>query len=126
MYAEMVTDMDAAIGEIIDTLKAEGIYENTILIFSSDNGGATIFSTKKTNTPLRGGKASALEGGIRVPGLISWPDKLEGGQTLDQMIVVHDWLPTLLDAIGGNSQDIDKPYGQSMCCLLYTSPSPRD
>ena len=48
MYAEMVTDMDAAIGEIIDTLKAESIYENTILVFSSDNGGATGFSAPIT------------------------------------------------------------------------------
>ena len=120
MYAEMVTDMDAAIGEIIDTLKAESIYENTILVFSSDNGGATGFSTSKTNAPFRGQKGSALEGGIRVPGLISWPGQLEGGQTLDQMIVVHDWLPTLLDAIGGNPQDIEKPYGQSMWAALET------
>ena len=114
VYAEMVTDMDAAIGEVIDTLKAEGIYENTILIFSSDNGGAPIFATKNTNTPFRGGKSTALEGGIRVPGLISWPDKLKSGQKLDQMVVVHDWLPTLLEAIGDNPQSIDKPYGQSM------------
>ena len=107
VYAEMVTDMDAAIGEIIETLKAEGIYDNTILVFSSDNGGAPAFSTNKTNLPFRGSKGRSLEGGIRVPGLMSWPDKLEGGKTLDQMVVVHDWLPTLIDAIGGNPQDIE-------------------
>ena len=114
VYAEMVTDLDAAIGDIIKTLKAEGIYDNTILVFSSDNGGAPEYSTNITNAPLRGSKGTALEGGIRVPGLMSWPDKLEGGKTLDQMVVVHDWLPTLLDAVDGNPQDIEKPYGQSM------------
>ncbi len=112
VYAEMVTDMDAGVGEIIDTLKSEGILENTILVFSSDNGGLP--SLGANNAPLRGGKGLALEGGMRVPGLIWWPGQVEGGRALDQMVVVHDWLPTLLDAIGGNPQEIENAYGQSM------------
>lgn len=112
VYAEMMTDMDAGVGEIINTLKSEGIFENTILIFSSDNGGLQTLGA--SNVPLRGGKGMALEGGMRVPGLIWWPGEVKGGRTLEQMVVVHDWLPTLMDAIGGNPQDVENAYGQTM------------
>jgi len=112
VYAEMVTHMDAGIGRIVQSLGDNSMLENTIIIFSSDNGGAAHFGA--SNGELRGGKRSAFEGGIRVPGLISWKDNIKAGSTLEQPIVIHDWLPTLLEAVGGDANSIKSPYGQSM------------
>ncbi|MCL4127311.1 UNVERIFIED_CONTAM: hypothetical protein GTU68_059404 [Idotea baltica] len=112
VYAEMVTHMDAGIGQIMQSLKDQQLLENTIVIFSSDNGGAIHLGAN--NGELREGKRSAFDGGIRVPGLINWPGKIASGSTLEQPIAVHDWLPTLLEAVGGDVEDISNPYGQSM------------
>lgn len=112
VYAEMVTQLDDGIGQVIDELESQGILENTIVVFSSDNGGATNLGA--SNGDLRGSKGGSLEGGMRVPGLIMWADHIAEGQVLDQQIAVHDWLPTLLDAVGGDSADAIDPYGQSM------------
>lgn len=121
VYAEMVTDFDAGIGKVISALRTEGILENTIIIFSSDNGGLEIAGA--SNGELRGGKGGALEGGMRVPGLIWWPGHIEGGQKFESMIAVHDWLPTLLDAAGGNPAVIEKPFGQNMLSALKSGNS---
>ena len=112
VYAEMVTQLDQGIGEVINALESEGILENTIVIFSSDNGGSTGLGA--SNLPLRGAKGGSLEGGMRVPGLIQWAGHIEAGQVLEQPIAIHDWLPTLLDAVGGTSSSVDDAYGQSM------------
>ena len=86
--------------------------ENTLVVFSSDNGGNA--TAGSSNGDLQFGKGSAYEGGIRVPGLISWPDKIEAGTVLEQPIAVYDWLPTLLGAVGGNPDEVVDPYGQNM------------
>ncbi len=111
VYAEMVTQVDAAIGEVIASLDAEGILQDTIIVFSSDNGGA--LDQGASNGDLRMGKGQSYEGGMRVPGSIWWPGQVEGG-ILEQPIAVHDWLPTLLEAAGGDPADAIDPYGQSM------------
>jgi len=116
VYAEMVTHMDANIGSIVASLEEQGILEETIVVFSSDNGGA--LGLGANNGDLRGGKRTSLEGGLRVPGLISWSDHIEPGSTLEQQIAVHDWLPTLLDAVGGNASAVADPYGQSMWAAI--------
>ena len=67
-----------------------------------------------TTVILRDGKGSSFEGGLRVPGLISWAGTIETGSVLEQPIAVHDWLPTLLDAVGGDPEAIIDPYGQNM------------
>ena len=111
-YAEMVTQADAGIGQIFDTLKAEGILEETLIVFSSDNGGSLPWGA--SNGSLSGGKGRTMEGGIRVPGLVWWPGHVEGGRVLEQPLIVYDWLPTLLDAVGGDASAVDNAYGQSM------------
>jgi arylsulfatase A-like enzyme len=116
VYAEMVTYVDAAIGRVMAELKQQGILENTIVIFSSDNGGAPQLGA--SNGDLRGGKRSSLEGGMRVPGLISWAGTIEPGSVLQQPIAVHDWLPTLLEAVNADPSAVDKPYGQSMWAAI--------
>lgn len=92
-YAAMVAGMDASIGQIIKTLKEEGVFENTIVLFMSDNGGHP--DVGGNNAPLRGRKGRFYEGGVRVPAAISWPAKgLSGGKKLDEIISHIDLLPT--------------------------------
>jgi len=116
VYAEMVTHLDGGIGRVLDTLEAQGILEETIVIFSSDNGGVPGLGA--SNGILRGAKRDALEGGMRVPGLISWVGTIDSGGLLEQPIAVHDWLPTLLDAVGGDSEVVVDAYGQSMWAAI--------
>jgi arylsulfatase A-like enzyme len=116
VYAEMVTHVDDGIGRVLDSLKEQGILEETLVIFSSDNGGAPGFGA--SNGDLRGGKRLSLEGGMRVPGLILWAGTIDSGSVLEQAIAVHDWLPTLLEAVGGDPEAVIDPYGQSMWAAI--------
>jgi arylsulfatase A-like enzyme len=88
----MLYRMDIAIGEVIKTLKEEGIYENTIIFYFSDNGGAK--ATSANNLPLRGYKQSVYEGGIRVPFIMSWPAKLKPSVCTEPVISL-DIMPTI-------------------------------
>jgi arylsulfatase A-like enzyme len=97
--------MDDAIGLVVDTLKKQGVWENTLLFFISDNGGP--LAQTADNTPLRGGKHQDYEGGIRVPFLICWPGKLKPGET-QAVVNSLDILPTAL-AAGGLTAPADKP-----------------
>jgi arylsulfatase A-like enzyme len=92
--------MDQAIGQVLDTLDEEGLSDNTIVLFFSDNGGAAYSYGGADNAPLRGGKGETFEGGIRVVSLMRWPEKLQGGQIFDQVMTVMDVFPTLADAAG--------------------------
>ena len=98
VYAAMVDEMDQAIGRILDTLDEEGIEEETIVLFLSDNGGSNIFGG--VNTPLRGQKGQTFEGGIRVPAVLRWPAELEGGRVMGQLTTAMDVLPTVARAAG--------------------------
>jgi len=96
IFAAMTDAMDTGVGEILQTLEDEGIDDNTIVLFFSDNGGMPVVGGR--NTPLRGGKGQTFEGGIRVPAIIRWPAKLAGAQTNDQVMNVYDLFPTLAAA----------------------------
>lgn len=97
-YAAMVTEMDRAVGGILETLEREGLTEDTLVVWCSDNGGAVRLGAD--NSPLRGGKGGAFEGGIRVPAAIWRPGYIEGGQTFTQFMTVADWFPTIAAATG--------------------------
>ena len=120
--------MDDAIGKVIATLKAEGVWENTLLFFISDNGGPLAQSA--VNTPLRGGKHQDYEGGIRVPFLVCWPGKLQPGES-QAVVSSLDFLPTALAAAGVAQVDA-KPFdGKNILPLLQgvrgeTTPEPRN
>ena len=100
MYAAVTDAMDQAIGRVLSVLDEEGIAENTIVLFFSDNGGAAYSVGGANNAPLRGGKGEVFEGGIRVVSLMRWPAALEGGRKMDQIMTVMDVFPTLMEAIG--------------------------
>ncbi|MGV7209927.1 sulfatase [Oxalobacteraceae bacterium A2-2] len=96
-YGKMVESLDASIGRVLAALKAQGLEDNTIVIFTSDNGGERFSRT----WPLTGQKTELLEGGIRVPAIVRWPAAIKPGQVSDQVAISMDWLPTLLAAAGG-------------------------
>jgi arylsulfatase A len=100
LYGDVITELDWSSGEIIRVLKEEGIYENTIFIFTSDNGPA-VGSAK----PLRGKKAQTWEGGQRVPGIIVWPDKIPAGIVSEDFASTLDLLPTLAKISGAKIPD---------------------
>lgn len=95
----MIDYLDQDIGKVLDTLKTEGIYDNTLIFFLTDNGGSCL-ATHADNTPLRGEKLQLLEGGVRVPFVVSWPAKMAGGRTVDAPVSSLDILPTCLAAAG--------------------------
>jgi arylsulfatase B len=100
MYAAVVDAMDQAIGRVLDTLDSEGLTEETIVLFFSDNGGAAYSVGGADNVPLRGGKGDTFEGGIRVVSLMRWPGRIEAGSRMKQIMSVMDVFPTLAAAAG--------------------------
>lgn len=111
----MLMHLDNGVGDVVGKLKKEGLFENTILFFLTDNGGAKAMSAD--NTPLRGFKGSLDEGGIRTPFIVSWPDKFKGGRTIDTPVISFDILPTALDALGKLPAENDFD-GKSLMPLL--------
>ena len=99
-YAAMIESMDDAVGTILDTLDELGLMEQTIVIFTSDNGGNMYNevdgTTPTSNAPLKGGKATMYEGGTRVPCVIVWPDLTAPGSRSSELIQSEDFYPTLL------------------------------
>ncbi len=114
MYAAVVDAMDQAIGRVLDTLDREGIADNTIVLFFSDNGGAAYSVGGADNAPLRGGKGETFEGGIRVVSVMRWPGAIPAGKTLTQIMTVMDVFPTLAEAAGVKPQNRRKFDGHSM------------
>ena len=92
--AAMITEMDTAISEVLAAVADRPDSDNTLIVFISDNGGE--LRAGSVNAPLRGNKMSLYEGGIRVPALLHWPSRLEGGGATDAVATVYDWIPTLL------------------------------
>jgi arylsulfatase A-like enzyme len=94
-----ISAMDAQIGRLRRELRDLGLAENTLLIFCSDNGPSYVHPHGSA-APFRGRKASLLEGGIRVPAVVEWPDRLAGGRVVSAPLVTSDLLPTLIAAAG--------------------------
>jgi len=98
-----IEHMDDGIGQVINALKESGQYENTLIVFTSDNGGH--LPSEANNGPVRDGKQSMYEGGLLVPTAITWPGKIQPGTATDQINLSMDLYPTLLDAAGASSDD---------------------
>jgi arylsulfatase A-like enzyme len=111
----MLKHLDDGVGDVVAKLKAEGLFDNTLLFFLTDNGGSKAMSAN--NTPLRGFKGSLEEGGIRTPFIVSWPARFKGGRTVETPVISMDILPTALDAIGKLPADNDFD-GKSLLGLL--------
>ena len=102
VYAAMVRSIDRSVGRIMDALEAEGLAENTLIVFTSDNGGAGYVGLPEVNKPYRGWKMTLFEGGIKVPLFVSWPGRIQPGTRIDAPVGHIDITPTLA-AAGGAS-----------------------
>ena len=103
-YRRMIQQMDLQVGRVLQALDANGIAENTIVVFTSDNGGERYSDT----WPFTGRKTELLEGGLRIPAVTRWPARIAAGGVSDQVMISMDWLPTLL-ACAGTAPDPAHP-----------------
>ncbi len=100
VYAAMVRGLDRGVGKVLDTLKANGLEDNTLVVFTSDNGGAHYIGLPDINRPYRGWKATFFQGGVRVPYFVKWPAVLPRGARFEYPVAHIDILPTAVAAAG--------------------------
>ena len=122
-YASMIEGMDKSLGDIMDYLEKKKITENTIILFMSDNGGLSAVARggeKHThNKPLASGKGSIYEGGIREPMLVKWPGKVAPNTVTDEMVIIEDFYPTILEMAGIEGvETVQTIDGQSFVAVL--------
>lgn len=121
--AGMLAAVDEAIGQIVGSLEKAGLRENTLIIFSSDNGG----TPPGTNTPLRDFKGSIYEGGVRGCAFANLPGKIPAGQRIKEPMHVIDWYPTLVKLAGGSLEQNLPIDGRDVWPILtQQAPSPHD
>lgn len=118
-YARMVERLDFQVGRVMDALDAARVASNTIVVFTSDNGGERFSDV----WPFTGRKTDLLEGGLRIPALIRWPGHIRSGTT-DQVAISMDWMPTLLAAAGTEADPSYPPDGINLLPLLESGTAP--
>jgi arylsulfatase A len=125
VYAALVESVDDSVGQIRATLEKEGLWENTVFIFTSDNGGLSGTISAKgwsrgstDNSPSRLGKGSAYDGGVHVPLIITWPGKISPGSESDVPVISYDHVPTLLQATGTKLKQGQIVDGESLMPIL--------
>lgn len=132
-YAAMIESVDRGVGRIMRTLDALGLEDDTVLIFYSDNGGLGGYRSIgledngiTDQAPLKGGKGSFYEGGIRVPLIVRWPGAVRPGTTSDEPVISIDFYPTLLDVAGVKPPDEYPLDGQSFSPVLQDASATLD
>ena len=100
VYASMITALDRSVGKIIQTLKDNGLYENTLIVFTSDNGGAGYLGLPDINKPFRGWKLTHFEGGMHIPFIMSWPKGIKENSIYTKNIHHNDIFPTIANVAG--------------------------
>ena len=118
LYSTAIYELDWSVGEILDTLKEAGIDENTIVLFTSDNGPAGGGRGAGSAKPLSGGKTQTLEGGQRVPAVIRWPNGIPAGQEIDTLVTAMDVLPTFAKLAGAELPQDRVMDGKDMLPVL--------
>jgi arylsulfatase len=127
-YGDVMMEVDWSVGEILKTLEKHGLEENTLIIFTSDNGPWMNFGKHAGSAgPFREGKGTSWEGGVRVPCIMKWPGRIPAGTECEKMAATMDVLPTLA-AITGAPLPVNKIDGLNMLPLLEGNPdaNPRD
>lgn len=106
IYADVIAEIDWSVGRVIDALERKGVRDNTLIIFTSDNGPWLSYGGHAGQTGgLREGKATSFEGGVRVPGIAAWPGRIPAGATVDEPLMTIDILPSLTALVGGRLPD---------------------
>ena len=122
-FGDTIEEIDWSTGEILKKLKELGVDSNTMVVFTSDNGAtkATLRPPNLSNHPLKRGKASVYEGGIRVPCVVRWPGRIKENQVVKNPAIMLDWFPTFMAMTGGKMPD-DRPHdGRDISGLLFGS-----
>jgi len=122
-YASLIEGMDKSLGDIMDYLQEMKLSNNTIIMFMSDNGGYSLAPRSGEpfthNQPLKSGKGSVYEGGIREPMLVKWPGTVKPGTVTDQYVIIEDFFPTILEMAGlASSKTIQQIDGKSFAPVL--------
>ena len=123
-YASLIEGMDKSLGDIMDFLKEKKVDQNTIIIFMSDNGGLSTTPLRggkahSQNLPLKAGKGSVYEGGIREPMIIKWPGVVQPNSTANQYVMIEDFFPTILQMAGlKNYKLVQSVDGKSLIPIL--------
>ena len=123
-YASMVEGMDKSLGDLMDFLKSRGVDQNTVIIFMSDNGGLSLSPPRgggahTQNLPLKAGKGSVYEGGIREPMIVKWPGVVKPNTSASQYVIVEDFFPTILQIAGvKNEKTVQSVDGKSFIPIL--------
>ncbi len=131
VFAGMIKSFDDSVGRVIACLKKKGIYENTIIVVSSDNGGIAALTKDNiefptSNLPLKAGKGWNYEGGIRVPMIVSYPNKIAAGKVSETPVTGIDLYPTLLDLAGIPARPTQHKDGVSFAPVLRGESIARD
>jgi arylsulfatase A-like enzyme len=119
-YARMVTRMDLQVGRVLETLETAGIAQNTIVVFTSDNGGERFSDT----WPFTGKKTELLEGGLRIPAIVRWPGRVPPRSVTEQVAISMDWLPTLIAAAGSRPDPAYPSDGMNLLAALTENAAP--
>jgi len=120
LYADTITELDWSVGEVLRTLKKEGLEENTLVVFASDNGPWLPYGDHAGSSGgLREGKGTSFEGGFRVPGIFRWPGKVRAGQVRDEIVTTMDVLPTVASLAGAKLSDVERD-GADVSSLLFS------
>ncbi len=123
VYLAMIRSVDRSVGRVLQTLKDEGLDENTIVIFTSDNGAPGYIGLPEVNQPYRGWKLTFFQGGIRVPYVAQWPGRIKAGTRYTQPVSNIDILPTVVAAAGA-TLPTDRPMdGVNLLPFLKESPA---
>jgi len=128
MYGDVIEEIDWSVGEVLAALDRHGLADNTFVIFTSDNGPWLNYGNHSGSVgPLREGKGTAFEGGVRVPAIMRWPGKIEPGSRTDKLASTIDVLPTIAAATGGQLPTLPID-GVNLLPLLKgdSSANPRD
>ncbi len=112
VFPDGMVEHDGHVGQLLDKLDELGIAENTIAMYSTDNGAETFSWPDGGTTPFRGEKNTNWEGGFRVPAMVRWPAKIAAGQVSNEIISHQDWVPTLMAAVGDSNVKARLKRGQ--------------
>ena len=118
VYGKMMRSLDAGIGRVLDELKRSGLDRNTLVIFTSDNGGERF----SYNWPFTGQKMDLHEGGVRVPAIVRWPGVTKAGDVSDQPVITMDWTATMIAAAGAKPDPNYPLDGEDLVGVLKGKP----
>ncbi|BES71347.1 arylsulfatase [Marinobacter nanhaiticus D15-8W] len=114
LYPDGMVEHDKQVGQLLEKLDELGIADNTVVIYSTDNGAETVTWPDGGTTPFHGEKGTTWEGGFRVPLLVKWPGVIEPGQKINEIISQEDWFPTFAAAVGNENIVEDLKEGTTM------------